>query len=50
MQKVVTNSGDWDGTVVYLYDGVAVGVSAGRICETQDGSDTLVQQFIHGTQ
>ena len=45
MKKVVTNSGDWDCTVVYLYDGVAVGASADRICEAQDGSDTMVQQF-----
>ena len=50
MKKAVTNSGDWDGTVVYLHDSVAVGVSAGRICESQDGSDNMVQQFIHATQ
>ncbi len=43
MKKVVTNSGDLDRTVVYLYDGW-------KICETQDGSDNMVQQFIHGTQ
>ncbi|MHC5112196.1 MAG: RHS repeat-associated core domain-containing protein [Planctomycetota bacterium] len=43
MTKVVTNSGDLDTTMVYLYDGW-------KICEIQDGSDNMVQQFIHGTQ
>ena len=33
-----------------VYDGVAVGASAGRIIETRDGSGNLYQQFIHGTQ
>ncbi|MCH8969636.1 MAG: hypothetical protein IIA66_11025 [Planctomycetes bacterium] len=46
----MTNSGDCDGTVVYLHDSVAVGTSASRICETQDASDNMVQRFIHGTQ
>ena len=41
MKKVVTNSGDSDGTVVYLYDGQ-------KIIETRNGSGTLYQQFIHG--
>ena len=50
MKKAVTNSGDCDGTVVYLHDSVAVGTSASRICETQDASDNMVQRFIHGTQ
>ena len=43
MKKVVTKSGPLDSTVVYLYDGW-------KICETQNGSDVMVQQFIHGTQ
>ena len=50
MKKVVTNSGDWDGTVLYLRDGVAAGASAGRICETQDGPGNMAQRFIHATQ
>ena len=43
MKKVVTNSGDFDGTVVYLFDGH-------KIIETRDGSNNVVRQFIHGTQ
>jgi hypothetical protein len=43
MKKVVTKSGEYDGTVVYLYDGW-------KIVETRDGSSNVVQQFIHGTQ
>jgi len=43
MKKVVTNSGDQDATVVYLYDGQ-------KIIQANDGSDNMVQQFIHGTQ
>jgi RHS repeat-associated protein len=43
IKKVVTNSGDFDGTVVYLYD-------AQKIIETRPGSGNLYQQFIHGTQ
>ncbi|UCC31409.1 MAG: RHS repeat-associated core domain-containing protein, partial [Phycisphaerales bacterium] len=43
IKKVVTNSGDQDGTVVYFYDGW-------KIIETRDGSGNLYQQFIHGTQ
>ena len=43
MKKVVTNSGDFDGTVVYLFDGH-------KIIETRDGSDNVVRQFIHGTR
>jgi len=43
VKKVVTNSGDLDGTTKYLYKGW-------QIVETRDGSDNLVQQFIHGTQ
>ena len=39
----MTHSGDHDGTVVYWY-------GAWKIIETRDGSDTMVQQFIHGTQ
>ncbi len=40
---MVTNAGERDGPVVCLYAGW-------KICETQDGPDNLVQQFIHGTQ
>jgi len=43
MKKVVTNSGDQDATVVYLYDGQ-------KIIQANDGSGNMVQQFIHGTQ
>lgn len=43
MKKVVTNSGEYGGTVVYLYD-------SWKIIETRDGSGKLYQQFIHGTQ
>ncbi len=43
MKKVVTNSGDFDGTEVYLFDGH-------KILETRDGSDNVVRQFIHGTR
>jgi len=41
IKKVVTNSGDHDGTVKYYYDGWS-------IIETRDGSDNLVQQMITG--
>jgi len=43
IKKVVSNTGQWDGTTVYLFDGQ-------KIIETRDGSNNLVQQFIHGTQ
>jgi hypothetical protein len=43
IKKTVSNSGNLDGTVVYLYDG-------NKIVETRDGSGTLYQQFIHGTR
>ena len=43
IKKVVTNSGQHDKTEVYLYDGQ-------KIIETRDGSNNMVQQFIHGTQ
>ena len=43
IKKVVTNSGQYDKTEVYLYDGQ-------KIIETRDGSNNMVQQFIHGTQ
>ena len=39
IKETVTNPGDWDGTVVYYYDGQ-------RIIETRDGSGNLVQQFM----
>ena len=40
---VVANSGDYNATEVYLYDGQ-------KIIETRDGSGNVVQQFIHGTR
>ena len=43
LKKVVTNAGQYDGTVVFYYDGW-------KIIETRDGSGNLYQQFIHGTQ
>jgi len=43
IKKVVTNSGDLDGTTVYYYRGH-------QIIETRDGSDNMVAQFIHGTR
>ncbi len=43
IKKAVEDSGDPDGTVVYLYDGQ-------KIIETRDGSENLYQQFIHGTR
>ena len=43
IMKVVTKSGDLDGTTVYYYRGH-------QIIETRDGSDNMVAQFIHGTQ
>ena len=50
IKKVVTNAGEYDGTVVYFYGGVAAAASAGRIIETRDGSGNMVQQNIHGTR
>ena len=49
MKKVVTESGDFDGTVVYLFDGQSRG-TASQIIETRDGSGTVYQQMIHGTR
>ena len=43
IKKIVTNSGDLDGTTVYYYRGQ-------QIIETRDGSDNMVAQFIHGTR
>ena len=43
LKKVVTNTGQHDGTVVFYYDGW-------KLIETRDGSGNLYQQFIHGTQ
>ncbi|MEK6674024.1 MAG: hypothetical protein AABZ47_00045, partial [Planctomycetota bacterium] len=43
IKKVVSNSGEFDGTVVYFYDGQ-------KIVETRNGSGNVYQQFIHGTQ
>lgn len=42
-RKVVTNAGDYDKTEVYFYDGQ-------RIVQINNGSGTMLQQFIHGTQ
>jgi len=42
-KKVVTNSGEYDKTDLYLYNGH-------KIIETRDGSGNMVSQFIHGTQ
>jgi RHS repeat-associated protein len=43
IKKVVTKSAPYDATTVYLYDGQ-------RIAQINNGSGTMVQQFIHGTQ
>jgi hypothetical protein len=43
IKKVVTNAGDYDKTEVYFYDGQG-------IVQINNGSGTMVQQFIHGTQ
>ncbi len=43
LKKVVTDSGNWDGTVVYLYDGQ-------KIIETRDGSGNMVQQVVRGVK
>jgi RHS repeat-associated protein len=43
IKKVVSHAGEYDKTVVYLYDGQ-------KIIEIRNGSNAMVQQFIHGTQ
>lgn len=43
MKKTVTNSGIHNGVVVYLYDGH-------KVLETRNGSNQVVQQFVHGAQ
>jgi len=43
IKKVVSKSGENDKTEVYLYDGQ-------KIIEIRNGSNAMVQQFIHGTQ
>jgi len=43
VKKVVTNSGDLDGTTVYLYHGQ-------QIIETRDGSGNVELQVYHGTR
>ncbi|MEK6674488.1 MAG: RHS repeat-associated core domain-containing protein [Planctomycetota bacterium] len=43
IEKVVTNTGTFDATWRYFYDGQ-------KIVETRDGSGNMVQQFIHGTR
>ncbi|MCB9850297.1 MAG: hypothetical protein H6817_06290 [Phycisphaerales bacterium] len=43
IRKVVTNSGDLDGTTVYLYNG-------SQIIETRDGSNNVELQVYHGTR
>ncbi len=40
---MVENAGDNDGTLRYFWDGQ-------KIIETPDGSGSVLQQFIHGTQ
>ena len=40
---MVSNAADLDRTEVYYYDGQ-------KVIEMRDGSDNMVQQFIHGTQ
>ena len=47
-EEVVTNSGDWGGSVVYSYVGQSKGTMS-QIIEPRDGSENLYQQFIHGT-
>ena len=42
-KKVASNSGDFDGTFVYTFD-------RQKICQVNDGSGNVVQQFIHGTR
>ncbi|MBI4719431.1 MAG: hypothetical protein HY763_16670 [Planctomycetes bacterium] len=44
MQKVVSNSGEYDKTETYLYE------EGWKIAQINDGSGNMVQQFIHGTQ
>ncbi len=39
----MTNTGEYDGIVIYLFDGQ-------KIIEIQDGSGNMVQQLIHGTR
>jgi len=41
VRKVVTNSGDLDGTTDFYYDGW-------HVIEERDEADTLVQQYVHG--
>ncbi|MEK6675043.1 MAG: RHS repeat-associated core domain-containing protein, partial [Planctomycetota bacterium] len=43
IEKVVTNTGTFDATWRYFYDGQ-------KIVETRNGSGNMVQQFIHGTR
>ena len=43
IKKTVTNAGEYDETVVYLYDGW-------QVLETRDGSGNVTRQFIHGAQ
>ncbi len=43
IKKTVSNSGDYDKTEVYFYDGQ-------RMVQINNGSGAMVQQFIHGTQ
>ena len=54
IKKVVTNSGQLDGTELYFYGGVAAGAPAGRnswqVIEVRDGSENMIRQVVHGTQ
>ena len=41
--KKIENSGDWNGTYRYTCDGQ-------KVAETRDASDTLLKQYLWGTQ
>ncbi|MEK6675465.1 MAG: RHS repeat-associated core domain-containing protein, partial [Planctomycetota bacterium] len=43
IEKIVSNTGTFDATWRYFYDGQ-------KIIETRNGSGDMVQQFIHGTR
>jgi len=42
VKKVVTNSGNLDGTVLYFHDGQ-------KVIEVRDGSENVVRQVIFGS-
>jgi len=43
IKKVASKSGEYGKTEIYLYDGQ-------KVIENRNGSNAMVQQFIHGTQ